>query len=150
MPSAALSKSLLLEYTLYPEDSVEERLAAVVGGNDAARDFLRQNSALDDGDVFTFILVYEELTTNVARHAVRPGARPVRLCAHFTVVPATVSLTIEDDGPAFNPLDAALKVPGVDGGQGLNLLRGYFPDARYRRSDGLNILRVERERPAAT
>lgn len=149
MESVPQTKSLHLDYMLSSEDSVEERLAVVVGGTDAARDFLRQYSRLDDRDIFALLVVYEELTTNVARHAVRPGHRPVRLIAQFTIAPSTVSLDNKDDGPAFNSQDGSPKIPGIEGGQGLNLLCGYFPDTRYRRHDGLNIVRVEKKRPTA-
>ncbi len=145
MTSARPSKSLCLDYLLSPENGVEERLAMVVVGNDAVADFLRRNCRLGDGDVFAFLIAYEELVTNVARHAVRPGKDPVRLFARLECTGPAVSLTVGDDGPQFNPVTGELKTPGIDGGQGLNLIRGYFPQARYVRQDGCNIVRVEKD-----
>ncbi len=145
MTSASPSKSLCLDYLLSPENGVEERLAMVVVGNDAVADFLRRNCRLGDSDVFAFLIAYEELVTNVARHAVRPEKDPVQLFARLERTGRAVCLTVGDDGPQFNPLEGELKTPGVDGGQGLNLIRGYFPEARYVRQDGYNIVQVHKD-----
>lgn len=87
-------------------------------------------------------LIAEELAANVTMHAkgasyfafgVSPG--PHGLC-----------LTLEDDGPAFDPLSAA--APDLDagveerevGGLGIHFLREMTQDARYERAGDTNRL----------
>jgi serine/threonine-protein kinase RsbW len=87
-------------------------------------------------------LIAEELAANVTMHAT--GASFLA----FAVTPgeSALSLTFEDDGPAFDPLTAAapnLEAPLEErevGGLGIHLLREMTQDARYERADGINRL----------
>lgn len=87
-------------------------------------------------------LIAEELAANVTMHAM--GASFFA----FDVVPAEggLRLTLEDDGPAFDPLGAA--APDLDapveerevGGLGIHFLRELTQGAHYERNAEINRL----------
>jgi len=90
-------------------------------------------------------LCANEAVTNIISYAYdAPGPREIvlRLARH----PAGVRLTIEDDGRAFNPLEAQLPVLPVSlaaadvGGLGIKLIRGMMAECSYRHLGGKNIL----------
>ena len=88
------------------------------------------------------VVVVEELAANIAMHAA--GATFVRVVARREA--DAVHLSLEDDGPAFDPLSAP--PPGLDaaleereaGGLGVHLVRTMTRDMTYRRDGGLNRL----------
>jgi len=87
-------------------------------------------------------LVAEELAANVAMHAA--GARRIRVEADRRG--DSVSLLVEDDGPAFDPLSA--EAPDLEaavedreiGGLGVHFVREMTREARYERRGGTNRL----------
>lgn len=80
-------------------------------------------------------VVLEELVTNVVRHAT--GADSLSIEAEYR--DGTVWLAIEDNGPAFNPLDVPEPAPfasledAVVGGQGIPLIRRLSKTVSYER-----------------
>ena len=96
---------------------------------------------------FRVELVVEEVVMNVIRHAHPRGAR--RATLHARCVASQVAIAIEDNGPAFDPLAAALRplegalVGNHEGGFGLHLIRRHSDAARYVRSEGVNRLELE-------
>ena len=101
---------------------------------------------------FTVQLVLEEMVTNSVRHALGGDARcDVRVSA--TLEEGAVALTVEDEGPAFDPLGEAPAPDtgaGVDerpvGGLGVHLVKEMAEEVRYERDGATNrvILRVGR------
>jgi len=101
---------------------------------------------LDDDGRRRLLLAWDELASNVVRHArgateLRVGIRPR---------PAGgVTLVIEDDGAEFDPLarpDPQTGEPLEDrqpGGLGIYLVRALFDHVDYRRRKGRNRLRIE-------
>jgi anti-sigma regulatory factor (Ser/Thr protein kinase) len=112
------------------------------------RDFCRSGGASDEefGDVR---LAVEEVVSNTIRYGyVDAEAHPIVVRA--TLEGGAISIEIEDDARAFNPLDAPLpdltlpveeKSPG---GLGILLLRSVTDRIEYRRVGGKNLLRLIR------
>jgi anti-sigma regulatory factor (Ser/Thr protein kinase) len=99
-----------------------------------------------------FELALEEVFMNVAMHGSRADAQP-RVEVSLMLVDGGVSLIIEDDGPAFDPL--ALPAPDVTarlesrpvGGLGVFLVRQMMDGVRYQRLGGCNQLRMTKHLP---
>jgi len=94
-------------------------------------------------------LVVEEAVSNTIRHGYTdPQGHEIRVRA--AVDNGELSLEIEDDGRAFNPLEAPLPdltLPVEDrpiGGLGITLIRTLMDRVEYRRSGGKNLLRLVR------
>ena len=94
-------------------------------------------------------LALEEVFMNVVRHGAPAGATP-RVEVSLEIGDEGLVLTIEDDGPAFDPLSlpdpdvaAALDARPV-GGLGVYLVRQLMDGARYQRVRGRNQLRLTR------
>ena len=85
-------------------------------------------------------VVLEELMANVARHA--GGAQTIAVTANIDG--SGVVLSIEDDGEAFNPLDATEPEPfstlesATVGGQGIPLIKRLSKHVHYDRADRCN------------
>ena len=96
---------------------------------------------------FRVELVVEEVTMNLIRHARPRGAGTAAL--HVRCEAGGAVLTIEDDGPAFDPLAAAPRPVGGalggchEGGFGLHLIRRNAEMTSYARSAaGMNRLEL--------
>lgn len=92
-------------------------------------------------------LVLEEALTNIVKYAF-PDGDPHEIDLTVAVEADGIVLRFEDDGVAFDPLQAPQpKVPAsideaVPGGLGIALLRRHCSSASYRRLDGRNVLTV--------
>jgi anti-sigma regulatory factor (Ser/Thr protein kinase) len=98
------------------------------------------------GALYRCELAYEELVTNVLRHAGPPAAAGVDVVA--TVGADSVCLRFEDAGPPFDPTGhAAMPTPAslADaplGGLGIPMVRGAASGFAYRRANGRNRVTV--------
>lgn len=95
--------------------------------------------------LFKVNLALDEVITNVIRYAHDDGGEHpivVRLAIDQDVLTAQV----EDDGYAFNPLEAPVPDTGASieerpiGGLGIHLVRSVMSSVEYRREDGRNVL----------
>lgn len=99
--------------------------------------------------LFAFDLALEEVFTNLAIHA-RGPVMPLRVAVRLEPGDDGVLLEIRDDGDPFDPLSAPapdLESPLEDrrvGGLGVHLVRQFFPEIRYERIDGRNVLSLRR------
>lgn len=92
------------------------------------------------------LVVYDELTTNVVKHA--PEASELVVSAR-RLEHGGVAVTFEDDGAPFDPL--AREGPAVDrplaerepGGLGVRIVRELATRISYRRERGRNRVEVE-------
>ncbi len=119
--------------------------ASVDGVRRALDEFERFSRArgLPDDLRRRFLVALDEILTNISRHG-RPSDSLVHL--GFTVADDRLTVTIEDQGPPFNPLDA----PPADtaspleqrkaGGMGIELVRRLFESVRYEHTGGRNRL----------
>ena len=105
--------------------------------------------ALDTAQVSTFELALEEVFMNIVMHGSRPGLAPrVEVSLHRDA--ESVTMTVEDDGPEFDPL--SLPPPDVTasladrrvGGLGVFLVRKMMDSVSYARIAGRNQLRMSK------
>jgi serine/threonine-protein kinase RsbW len=105
--------------------------------------------ALDAAQVSTFELALEEIFMNIVMHGARPGIAPrVEVSLHRDA--ESVTMTVEDDGPQFDPL--SLPPPDVTaslanrrvGGLGVFLVRKMMDSVSYSRTAGRNQLRMSK------
>jgi serine/threonine-protein kinase RsbW len=99
---------------------------------------------------FNTNLALEEVFANVVLHGYRDSDSH-EISVHAAVGDGTVTLTVEDDGIAFNPLDA----PAADitqaledrpvGGLGIHLIRSLMTEVAYARVDGRNRLEMKKK-----
>lgn len=98
---------------------------------------------------FALRIAYEEAVSNAFRHghAGLPAQTPVTVS--YCVDPETVEITVEDQGPGFDP--DAIPDPTLDeniakpGGRGIMLIRAYMSEAEFDR--GGRRLRMVYRRP---
>jgi serine/threonine-protein kinase RsbW len=96
-----------------------------------------------------FELALEEIFMNVVMHGSRPGIAP-RVEVSLSLVSDAVTMTVEDDGPQFDPL--SLPPPDVTaslsdrrvGGLGVFLMRKIMDTISYARIAGRNQLRMSK------
>lgn len=135
---------------------MSERHTAVPG--DAAQlpallrflqDFWREFK-LTPAEALAFELALEEVFMNVVMHGSRADRAP-GVKVSMTVVDGGVMLTVEDDGPAFDPLSlpapdltASLEARRV-GGLGVFLVRQVMDSVRYERRDTTNRLQMTKK-----
>jgi serine/threonine-protein kinase RsbW len=105
--------------------------------------------ALDAAQVSSFELALEEIFMNIVMHGSRPGIAPrVEVSLHRDA--ESVTMTVEDDGPEFDPL--SLPPPDVTasladrrvGGLGVFLVRKMMDSVSYARIAGRNQLRMSK------
>lgn len=105
------------------------------------------DARLPGGEALPFELALEEVFMNVVMHGTAPGVTtPVEVRLRTT--DAGLVMTIEDEGPAFNPL--TLPAPDVTadldqrplGGQGVHLVRRVMDTVSYQRVGTRNQLKL--------
>ncbi len=97
-------------------------------------------------------LALEEILANIILHGYRDGAEH-EIVVRLEAEPAEVRAAVEDDGVAFNPLEAPepdLSAP-LDqrriGGLGLHLVRNLVDRLQYERRGDRNHLRMTKRIP---
>ena len=125
--------------------SLEANPEALESGQAALTRFLAQAGA-SEKTVYNASLAFEELVSNVIRHAYPSGHGPIDVIAEMEG--AEVVLTVEDEGRPFNPLlaEEPAKPASVEeaqiGGWGISLVRMAATNIEYRRIDSRNRVRV--------
>jgi anti-anti-sigma factor len=96
-----------------------------------------------------FELALEEAFMNIAMHGAPPGTARVEVSV--VLAGARLTLTVEDDGPQFDPL--SLPPPDINapleerrvGGQGVHLIREMMDEVSYQRVGARNQLKMSRQ-----
>ena len=130
--------------------------ASVDSGQHALRNFLVSAGASERA-IFHTELAFEELVTNVIRHAYAGRARSRHaIDVDVQVEAAEIVLTVEDDGPPFDPvrapdppLPASIEEARV-GGLGLRFIRAGTTRVTYQRVDNKNRVTVFVDRHSRT
>ena len=99
--------------------------------------------------VHPFEVALEEVFINIATHGA-PAGRPAQVAVSLQRDGEDLTLMIEDDGPAFDPL--TLPAPNVHarlderriGGLGVHLVRQLMDTVSYERDGGRNRLRLRK------
>ncbi len=95
--------------------------------------------------VFNVNLALDEVITNVIRYAHDDG-REHPIVVRLAIDQDVLTAQVEDDGRAFNPLEAPVPDIGASieerpiGGLGIHLVRSVMNSVEYRREDGRNVL----------
>ena len=107
---------------------------------------------LPAGDAFAFELALEEVFMNVAMHGTSAGSAVPQVECRLAVAADAIELVVEDDGPAFDPLqqatpdlEAALDDRPV-GGLGIHLVRQMMDEVAYLRTGQCNRLTMRKHR----
>lgn len=111
-----------------------------------------QECGLEQALLSKFELVCEELFVNVVTHGSGPAGPEPSFALHLEVDAERVSMTLEDDGLAFNPLehevqdlDASLEDRQI-GGLGIHFVRELMDDVRYERVGRINRVTLIKRR----
>lgn len=111
--------------------------------------FLAAHDA-SDSVIFKINLVLDELVTNILSYGYPDQATTHEIAVRLGLQGREVELTIDDDGIAFNPLDAvkpdleASLEDRVVGGLGVHFMREIMARVEYRREAGHNVLVMAR------
>jgi serine/threonine-protein kinase RsbW len=133
--------------TLELQATPEEVMRAV----DAAQQYGR-GLGLAEKEVFHLAVAVEECGSNIVNHALQRDPRRKFEVAIEEQGEAVV-LTFRDAGPEFDPTKAVLKQKAdeeVPGGWGLELVRRFMDEIRYRREGGQNVLRLTKHLSSRT
>lgn len=104
---------------------------------------------LPDEDVMTINLVLDEIVANVIENAYE-DTNEHEILVSLTRDGDTVTVRVEDDGRAFDPLQVAppdLDLPIEErpvGGLGIHIVRSVMEAVDYERRDGRNILTMRK------
>ena len=125
------------------------RMSALSSLGEMIEDFGKSHE-IPDATIFGVNVEIDELMTNYVAYALHKVQHP-RMHVILRAFPGRLVLIVEDNGPAFNPLDApeADLTSGIDdrrvGGMGLHLVRKYADRIDYRCIEKRNILTLEHE-----
>ena len=129
---------MILELHAMPEE--------VMRAVETLQRFGRQKQ-LGEKEIFSLALALEECGSNIVNHALRRDARQkFQVAIEHTA--SAVTIELRDRGPEFDPTQTCLAEPVADendqqhGGWGIELVRRYMDEIRYRRENGENVLRL--------
>lgn len=148
MASHADRDSFEQEVTFRRGTNLPDGLALAGSANDRVIAFLRDHPGVDDNAVFAVNLAFEELATNIARHALPRSGDDICFWSRVEVGSDDLVLTLRDDGPEYDPFSRPERVEpitpeeGQFGGMGLDLVRNMFPENAYSRDNGCNVIRL--------
>ena len=106
-------------------------------------------------DLFKLTLALDEVVTNIISYAY-DDADEHQIGIRIDLDGHTVTMRVEDDGRAYNPLDAPKPDLGADiearpiGGLGVYLVRSVMDEVEYRREGARNILIMRKRTPGET
>ncbi|WP_292522116.1 ATP-binding protein [Methanoculleus sp.] len=130
----------------------ELTLRADLGALAAIADFLAGELAgCGDDLVFAVQLAVDEACSNTILYGY-PGGEAGTITVACTIDGDTVTVTITDDGVAFDPLTAPpprLDIPAEErpiGGLGVHFIRTVMDSVAYARTGGKNVLTMEKRR----
>ena len=146
--SAALAQLTRVAAPREARMAVPGESTQLVGLMQFLRDFWGAAS-LPTGQSLPFEVALEEVFINIVTHgSTGGGATPVEV--HLQRTDAGVAMTIDDEGPAFDPL--SLPAPDIRaalherpiGGQGVHLVRSVMDTVTYERIGTRNRLRMSK------
>jgi len=133
------------ELDVTPQVGEVPRLIDWIGSSCAAE-------GLAEDITFKLTLALEEAVVNVMNHAFAGLPPPHSITVRLEVTAQTAIAEVIDNGRPFDPTSARdpdLTLPLAQrrpGGLGIHLMRSMMDRLDYRRSDGSNILRLEKAR----
>ena len=133
-----------ISVTLVNQLSEVERLSRLV-------EAFGEAEGLGPEAVFSLNLALDEVVTNVIRYAHDDDGRQHPIVVRLALEQDVLTAQVEDDGRAFNPLEAAAPDIGASiderpiGGLGIHLVRSVMNSVEYRREDGRNVLTMKKK-----
>jgi anti-sigma regulatory factor (Ser/Thr protein kinase) len=127
-----------MSVTLVNDVSEIERLSQLV-------EAFGESKGLTADSVFSVNLALDEVITNVIRYAHDDGGQHP-IVVRLEIDQDELTAQVEDDGRAFNPLEAPVPDIGASieerpiGGLGIHLVRSVMNSIEYRREDERNVL----------
>jgi anti-sigma regulatory factor (Ser/Thr protein kinase) len=100
--------------------------------------------------VFSMNVALDEVVTNVIRYAHDDDGLQHPIVVRLALEEDVLTAQVEDDGRAFNPLQAPAPdiAAAIDerpiGGLGIHLARSLMSSVEYRREDGRNVLTMKK------
>ena len=131
-----------MSVTLVNDRSEVERLGRLV-------EAFGEEQGLAADAIFAVNLALDEVVTNIIRYAHDDG-RQHSILVRLALEQDALIAEVEDDGRAFNPLDAPVPDIGAGiedrpiGGLGIHLVRSVMSAVEYRREDGRNVLTIRK------
>jgi serine/threonine-protein kinase RsbW len=127
-----------MSVTLVNDQSEVERLTRLVEAFGKAE-------GIPPDSMFHVNLALDEVITNIIRYA-HSDDQKHPIVVRLALEPGELTAQVEDDGRAFNPLEAP--PPDLDasieerpiGGLGIHLVRSMMNSVEYRRENGRNVL----------
>jgi anti-sigma regulatory factor (Ser/Thr protein kinase) len=135
--------SRTLSITLINDRSEIERLGGLI-------DRYAEENRLSPEIAFHVNLALDEVVTNVIMHGYEDGGRH-EIQIRLELGADALTVEVEDDGRAFNPLDAPPPVLDLSiedrpiGGLGIHFVRSVMSRITYRREGGRNILTMVKD-----
>ena len=128
-----------LSVTLVNDQSEVERLSRLV-------EAFGEAEGVSADSIFSVNLALDEVITNIIRYAHDDGGRQHPIVVRLALESGVLTAQVEDDGRAFNPLEAP--APDLNasiedrpiGGLGIHLVRTMMNSVEYRRENGRNVL----------
>ena len=128
-----------MSVTLVNDPSEIERLSRLV-------EAFGEAEGVPPESIFSVNLALDEVVTNIIRYAHDDDHQQHPIVVQLALELGVLTARVEDDGRAFNPLDAP--VPDLDasieerpiGGLGIHLVRSMMNSVEYRRENGRNVL----------
>lgn len=133
-----------LSVTLVNQLSEVERLSRLV-------ETFGEAEGLGPEVVFSVNLALDEVVTNVIRYAHDDDGLQHPIVVRLALEQDVLTAQVEDDGRAFNPLEAPAPDTGASiderpiGGLGIHLVRSVMNSVEYRREDGRNVLTMKKK-----
>jgi len=129
--------------------ALKNELSELAKLNHTLADFCERHS-LPEAVLFAMKLALEEIVTNAISHGFT-DRREHRIIVRLSLEHSVLRAEVEDEGPAFNPLEMALpdtRQPLEErsvGGLGIYLVRTLMDEVAYRRQNGSNLLVLEKK-----
>jgi len=111
---------------------------------EALREFGRARK-VPEKTLFGLALALEECGSNIVNHAYRRDPRQ-QFRVIIEQVEGAMTIELRDRGPEFDPTQAPMPAPALNeddrppGNWGIQLVRRYMDEVRYRREAGENVL----------
>jgi serine/threonine-protein kinase RsbW len=130
------------------------RIPAQLEHIEAACDFVGEVarvSGLNDDAVYHCRLSVEEICTNIIEHGYAYNAGDAVIDIHCHRHPASFSITVVDDAPAFDPLSMPDPDPATPlwerqgGGWGIYFVKKFMDRVTYARSNNRNAFTIEKK-----
>jgi anti-sigma regulatory factor (Ser/Thr protein kinase) len=145
------SEAFCLEFVLRPEGGLETRLGVVGDNCQRLVGHLGKMMPPDSKTLFFLNLAFEELATNVAKHAMAAVRRPITVHCAVAMKDGRAEMLFTDDGGEFDVTTSPepnINAPPEEraiGGLGLFIIRQAMKDFAYRRENGRNIVMMALE-----